>query len=94
MIVDSSAVLAILLGELDAAYYEKAIAAALTCRMSAANVLEAAIVVESRGGWLRGMNSTSFWKGRESNWCRSRLNRWRLPAGHGGDSAGATIRQV
>lgn len=54
MIVDSSAVLAILLGELDAAYYEKAIAAALPCRMSAANLLETSIVVESRGGLSAG----------------------------------------
>lgn len=54
MILDSSAVLAILLGEPDAAYYEKAIAVALACRMSAANLLEASIVVESRGGLAAG----------------------------------------
>ncbi len=50
MIVDSSAVLAILFVEPDAGHCEKTIAAALTCRMSAANLLETAIVVESRGG--------------------------------------------
>lgn len=54
MILDSSAVLAILLGEPDAAYYEKAIAAALACRMSAANLLETSIVIESRGGMAAG----------------------------------------
>ena len=93
MIVDSSAVLAILFGEPDAGHYEKTIAAALTCRMSAANLLETAIVVESRGVRQRVMNSTSFWKGQEASWCRSHLNTWKPPAGHGGVSAGATIRQ-
>ena len=50
MIIDSSAVLAVLFGEADAETYEKGIAMASPCRMSVANVLEASIVVESRGG--------------------------------------------
>ena len=50
MIVDSSAVLAILFGEPDANRYERAIAHASNCRMSVATLLEAAIVVESRVG--------------------------------------------
>ncbi len=50
MIVDTSALLAILNREPDADLYETAIAATTPCRMSAANFLEAAIVVESRGG--------------------------------------------
>ena len=50
MIVDSSAVLAILLGEPDAERYERAIAEASRCQMSAANYLETAIVLESRTG--------------------------------------------
>ena len=54
MILDSSAVLAILFGEPDAVYYEKTIAAAQACRMSAANLLETSIVVESRGGLAAG----------------------------------------
>ena len=54
MIVDTSAVLAVLFGEPDAARYEKAIAAASPCRMSAVGLLEAAIVVESRGGTAAG----------------------------------------
>jgi len=49
MIVDSSAVLAILFAEGDAPDYARAIEAAETCRMSAANWLEAAIRVD-RGG--------------------------------------------
>ena len=54
MIVDSSAVLAILFGEPDTERYERAISAAPRCRMSAANFLEAAIVIESRSGAAAG----------------------------------------
>ena len=50
MIIDSSAVLAVLYREPDAERYEMAIAAAQNCRMSVANVLETSIVVEGRGG--------------------------------------------
>ena len=50
MIVDSSALLAILFSEPDARKQANAIMAASPCRMSVANVLEASIVVERRGG--------------------------------------------
>ena len=50
MIVDSSAVVAILLREPDARRYARAIQTTSPCRISVANVLEAFIVVESRGG--------------------------------------------
>ena len=50
MIVDTSAVLAVLFGEPDAERYERAIAETSHCRMSAASFLEAAIVLESRTG--------------------------------------------
>ena len=50
MIIDTSAVLAVLLGEPDAEHYEKTIASALPRRMSVVGLLEAAIVLESRGG--------------------------------------------
>ncbi len=50
MIVDSSAVLAILFGEPDARRHASAIMAASPCRMSVANLLEASILAESRGG--------------------------------------------
>ena len=50
MIVDSSALLAILFSEPDARKHASAIMAATPCRMSVANVLEASIVVERRGG--------------------------------------------
>src|SRR5271169_5417968 len=48
MIVDTSAVLAILFNESDAATYAKAIAEAGSRRMSAASFVEAAIVVEAQ----------------------------------------------
>ena len=48
MIVDTSAVLAILFNEGDAAGFAKAIAEAGSRRMSAANFVEAAIVVEAQ----------------------------------------------
>ena len=50
MIVDSSAVLAILFGEPDARRHAAAIMSAHPCRMSVANVLEASIALERRGG--------------------------------------------
>ena len=50
MIIDTSAVLAVLLGEPDAEHYERTIAGALPRRMSVVGLLEAAIVLESRGG--------------------------------------------
>lgn len=48
MIVDSSAILAILFNEPDAATYATEIAKASSCRISAANYVEAAVVVESQ----------------------------------------------
>ena len=54
MIVDSSAVLAILFSEPDARRHASAIMAASPCRMSIANVLEASIAVERRGGVTAG----------------------------------------
>ena len=54
MIIDSSAVCAILFGESDSQRYEEAIASADVRRMSAVNLLEASIVVESRSGPLGG----------------------------------------
>ena len=50
MIVDTSAILAILFHEDDAARYARAITAASPCRMSVATLLETTIVLESRGG--------------------------------------------
>lgn len=54
MIIDTSAILAILLGEADADLYEEAIAAAWPRRMSVVALLEAAMVIESRGGVTAG----------------------------------------
>ena len=60
MIIDSSAVVAILNREPDAKYYEVAIASAPTCRMSIANALEASIIVEGRGGTAAGHELDAF----------------------------------
>ncbi len=54
MIIDTSAILAILLGEADANLYEDAIATAWPRRMSVVALLEAAMVIESRGGVTAG----------------------------------------
>lgn len=49
MIIDSSALLAILYQENDAATFSRAIVEATSCRMSAANFLESAINVDING---------------------------------------------
>ena len=62
MIVDSSAVLAVLYREPDAGRFERAIASAPGCRMSVANVLETSIVMEGRGGSAAGHALDRFLK--------------------------------
>ena len=56
MIVDTSAVLAVLFLEPDAERYERAIVDAAQSRMSTANFFEAAMVVESRTGATGGLD--------------------------------------
>ena len=60
MIVDSSAVLAVLNREPDAGRYEAGMLTASSCRMSAANMLEVTMVVESRGGLAAGVEMDRF----------------------------------
>ena len=48
MIIDTSAIIAVLFDESDAATYANAIAKADTCRMSAATFVEVSIVVEAQ----------------------------------------------
>ena len=60
MIIDSSALLAVLLDEPDAQRYEAAIAAARRRHMSAANFLETALVFEGRFGTGRGADLDLF----------------------------------
>lgn len=50
MIVDTSALMAVLFDEPDAMRFAQAIAGSSQCRMSIANLLEAALVVEGRTG--------------------------------------------
>ena len=50
MIVDTSAIAAVIFDEADAEYFENEISDATVCRMSAANYFEAAMVIEGRMG--------------------------------------------
>ena len=54
MIVDTSAVLAVLFDEPDSERFTRAIAEVPHCRMSVANFLEAALVIEGRAGVAGG----------------------------------------
>ncbi len=60
MIVDTSVLLAVLFNETDAESYASIFARNSSCRMSAASFLEAAIVVESRGGAEAGYELDIF----------------------------------
>ncbi len=60
MIVDSSALLAVLNREPNADLFQDAILTASPCRMSVANMLEASIVVEGRGGAEAGRELDAF----------------------------------
>ena len=60
MIVDTSALMAILFREEDAERYDRAIAEAPRRRMSVVNFLEAAIVLESRSGAAAGHELDAF----------------------------------
>lgn len=54
MIVDTSAIIAILFRESESTQYEKAILEAQNCRMSVVSYLEASIVLEGRNGVAAG----------------------------------------
>ena len=58
--MDTSAVLAVLFDEPDAERFTRTIAEAPHCRMSAANFLEAALVVEGRAGLVGGQELDLF----------------------------------
>jgi len=60
VIIDTSAILAVLLAEPDAKHYATAIATASPRRMSAVALLEAAMVIESRGGTEAGLELDAF----------------------------------
>ena len=60
MIVDSSALLAVLNRESDADLFQDAMLTASPCRMSVANMLEASIMVEGRGGAEAGHELDAF----------------------------------
>ena len=60
MIVDTSAILAILFREPDAEHYATTIALASSRRMSVATLVEATLVLESRGGAAAGYELDAF----------------------------------
>ena len=60
MIIDTSAVVAILLAESDATHFEQAIAKAWPRRMSAVALLETTMVVEARSGPSGGQDIDLF----------------------------------
>ena len=60
MIVDTSALLAVLLQEEDAAAFADEIAGASNCRMSAANFLEAAIIIDAKGDAVASRQFDAF----------------------------------
>jgi len=60
MIVDSSALLAILFDEPDAPMFAAAIASAERCRISAANYVETAVVIESQSPAAGGRQFDAF----------------------------------
>jgi ribonuclease VapC len=62
MIVDTSALLAVLFGEKDAETYARAISEAEVCRISAATFVEVSIVVESQTGDAGSRQWDSFFR--------------------------------
>lgn len=72
MILETSALLAILFAEDDAGRYAEALAASEQRLMSAANYLEAGIVVDSQMGAAAGRQldalMTRFWQRQSSRW--------------------------
>ena len=60
MIVDTSAVIAILFNESESGLFQEKIAEATWSRMSVVNFLEAAIVVEGRSGAVAGDNLDDY----------------------------------
>ena len=63
MIVDTSAILAILFREEDARRFERALASATAPRISAVTLVEAAMVAEARGGFGAGQDLDDLLEG-------------------------------
>ncbi len=62
MVIDTSAVLAVLLVEEDAQQFARQIEEAAACRMSAANYLEAALVIDNRGDAVASREFDRFFR--------------------------------
>jgi uncharacterized protein with PIN domain len=93
VIVNPSAVMVVLSGERGAERYDEAIAEAPRCRMPVANFLEAAIVIESRGGPAAGRELDAFLEEAMIALGPVTPTMRRPRSGPGGDSARATTRQ-
>jgi len=62
MVIDTSAVLAVLLAEEDAQHFARQIEEAVACRMSAVNYLEAALVIDNRGDAVASREFDRFFR--------------------------------
>lgn len=91
MVIDTSALIAILLVEADRDLYIEAIERSEIRLMSAANALEGAIVAEARKGAAGEGNSTCCCIVRESTSFQWIRRWWRRPGGCGGNSARGII---
>ena len=93
MVIDSSAILAGLLNEANAAHIAQAIESSSQRLLSAANLLEASIVIESRKGDEVGASSIYCSIALPSRSLRSIKTRRRPLASPGGVLARAAIRR-
>lgn len=94
MILDTSALLAILLREPEAASFAAALETAETVRLSAASYLEAAIFVDRHGDEVRRALLDTFSRNSPSAWSQLRWNRHASPGRHSNGSAKVFIRPL
>jgi len=89
VVIDSSALVAILSDEPERARFVEQIEADVTRLISAATLLEAGLVIEAQRGEAAGRELDLFIHRGECPSCRSMLSRWRLLAAPGADTGGA-----
>jgi len=92
MVIDTSAIIAVLLNEATAARVAQAIETGSPPLISAANLPEASIVIESRKGEAGGRELDLFTTAPRSRLSRSTRTRRRSPGSAGGALARAGIR--
>ena len=94
MILDTSALLAVLFDEADADHYEQTIADATSCQMSVANYLEAILVIESRLGEEGGRELDNYLEAAEIELVSVTPEQVRLLAWLGAGTARETTPQA